>query len=336
MPGQLRWAVKKALYGPLSSELVLGYARKKYLRGKAVVLMYHELAEDHDEIDAWTIVRKSDFSRQMEYLLAHFEVVSLRDAISRKSLGGSQKPLAAVTFDDGYAGNRKILMPLAKSMGLPVDIFVATGAVVSGELYWYDRIITAAQRHDGSPLDLTRMGLGLYRINRTRGAANWAETQRLLVDLKELQPLERDTAVAKVLEMFKTDAKSAGYSISHLTREDIREMASTGLINFGAHSHCHGMLPQLTKDAVVESVMNSKRLLEDWTGDKINSFAYPSGAYDQKVMDVLKENGFACSVTTRSKPWDKEPLLEIPRIGVGRYDSFSNFKIRVSNALSRF
>lgn len=332
----LRQTVKKALYGPLSSELVLGYARKKRLRGKVVVLMYHELAEDEDEIDAWTIVKKSDFVRQMEYLTAHYDVVSLKDAISRKALEGSGKPLAAVTFDDGYAGNKKILMPLARSMGLPVEIFVATGAVTSGELYWYDRLITAAQAHDGTPLDLTRMGLRVYRINASRGASNWAETQRLLVDLKELEPLERDTAVTRILDMLKAGGRRPGYAIGHLTENDVREMASGGLVSFGAHSHCHGMLPQLAKEAVTESVMKSKGLLEEWTGGKVSSFAYPSGAYDQKVMDVLKEGGFRCSVTTRSKPWDREPLLEIPRIGVGRYDSFNHFKIRVSNALSRF
>ena len=129
----------------MSNELVLGAARKKMLRGKVVVLMYHELAEDNDAIEAWTIVRRQDFVRQMEYLKANFEVVSIDEALRAKESVGRQKPLAVVTFDDGYAGNRRILLPIMKSMGLPVAIFVSTGAVISRELSCYARIITAAQ-----------------------------------------------------------------------------------------------------------------------------------------------------------------------------------------------
>lgn len=332
----LKQTLKKALYGSMSNELVLGAARKKMLRGKVVVLMYHELAGDDDEIEAWTIVRRSDFVRQMEYLSAHFEVTGVEEAVNGKDAAGRQKPLAVVTFDDGYAGNRKILLPLMKSMGLPVTVFVSTGAVISRELYWYDRIITAAQSDRETRLDLTGMGMGSYNLNRTRGPANWAETQRLLADLKELQPLERDTAVAEILNMLKGDSGASRYSIGHLTQEEIKEMSASPLVTFGAHSHCHGMLPQLTAEGVKESVMNSKLLLEKWTGKEVKYFAYPSGAYDAKVMNVLKEGGFKGSFTTKSKPWDAEALLEIPRIGVGRYDSFDHFKIRVSNALALF
>lgn len=333
---QLRRTFKKVLLNSMSSELVLNYARKKLLNNKVVVLMYHELAGDDDEIESWTIVRKSDFIRQMEYLKAHFEVVSLRDAIFEKARGGGQRPLAVVTFDDGYSGNKNILLPLSKSMNLPVTIFVSTGAVISRELYWYDKVITAVQGKESLNLDLRQRGLGRYSLNRTQGAGNWSETQKLLLDLKELQPLERQTAVKEILETLKTYSVSSRYAISHLTEQEITEMSGCGLITFGAHSHCHGMLPQLTRAAVAESVMSSKKLLEKWTGKKVEYFAYPSGAYDQKVMDVLKEGGFECSLTTRNKPWDTEPLLEIPRISMGRYDSMDLFKVRVSNALSFF
>lgn len=331
---QLRRTFKKVLLNTMSRELVLGYARKKRLNNKVVILMYHELAGDDDEIESWTIVRKSDFTRQMEYLKAHFDVVSLEGALSGKARESAQKPLAVVTFDDGYAGNRNILLPLAKSMGLPATVFVATGAIISREMYWYDKVITAVQSKKPFTLDLNQLGLGKYHLNRTEGAANWSETQKLLLDLKELQPLERETAVKEILEMLKTYSAGSRYAITHLTEHEITEMAGCELITFGAHSHCHGMLPQLTPGAITESVMNSKKLLEKWTGKKVEYFAYPSGAYDQKVMDVLKEGRFECGLTTKNKPWDTEPLLEIPRISIGRYDSMELFKVRVSNALT--
>lgn len=330
----IKRSLKKILYSSVSNELVLGAARKKMLGKKVAVLMYHELAGDDDAIEAWTIVRRQDFVRQMEYLKAHFDVVSIDEAIRAKENAGRQKPLAVVTFDDGYAGNRRFLLPLVKSMDLPVAIFVSTGAVISRELYWYDRIISASQSEREITLDLKYMGLGSYYLNRTQGAANWAQTQKLLADLKEMQPLERKTAVKQILETLKEHTGKAGYRISHLTEQEIREMAECPLVTFGAHSHCHSMLPQLKQEAIAESVIKSKKLLEKWTGRQVRHFAYPSGAYDLKVIGVLKDAGFDSSFTTKSRPWGKEPLLEIPRIGVGRYDPFDFFKVRVSDALS--
>lgn len=318
----------------MSNELVLNFTRNR-LGNRIIALMYHDVAEDSEHTEAWTVVRRSEFLRQMEYLKSHFEVVSLGEAISRKNLGGqNNRPMAVVTFDDGYARNRKILFPIIQSLELPVSIFVATSAVISREPYWYDRVISALQSSQEFTLDLRELNLGRYRINRTAGAGNWAEIQKLLTDLKLFQPVERDRAVKRVLELVKGCKRVPGYTVDHLTVQDITDMAGCGLVTFGAHSHCHSMLPQLAPETITESVLESRRLLEKWTGKPIRFFAYPSGSYDEKVINVLKSCGFECSLTTRSKPWDNEPLLEIPRIGIGRFDSFDFFKLRVSDALS--
>ncbi|MBI2400020.1 MAG: polysaccharide deacetylase family protein [Deltaproteobacteria bacterium] len=325
---------KEILYSWISNQRLLDFSRS-CLFGKTLVLMYHEVAEDRDSIEAWTVVRKSDFVSQMEYLAANFEVVSLRDALSGK-VGRSDKPLAVVTFDDGYAGNKRTMLPVANAMGLPVTIFIATGAVANGGLYWYDRIINATQGHGPVKLDLNAQALGAFAINRTSGAENWAEIERMLRALKTLEPAKRTSAVENVLNALEAAPKGPRYALEHLSADDIREMAENGLVTFGAHSHCHSLLPQLADDEMRESVLTSRSLLEEWTGAKVEYFAYPSGAYDVRAIEVLKDNGFRCGLTTKCKPWEHESFFEIPRIGVGRYDCLDLFKIKVSNALNLF
>lgn len=333
MPGQLKRAFKKIICSSLSSELILGFVRKRKLADRVVVLMYHEIAEDADNIEAWTVVRKSDFIRHMEYLMTHFEVVSLGQALSVRSGAGLRRPLAVVTFDDGYSGNRNILLPIAKSMGLPVSIFVATSAVVTREPYWYDRIINAVQTDEQLTLDLSQHALGNYAINRTSGAENWAEIEKLLRALKALEPLERGLAVELVMSELKGRTGQGRYALEHLDLDALREMAQCELITFGAHSHCHSLLPQLGTEAMQQSVKTSRKLLEEWTGKKVDYFAYPGGVYDERVIKVLGDSGFSCALTTKSKPWEGEPFFEIPRVGVGRYDSLDLFKVKISNAL---
>lgn len=323
--------LRDILYGCISNERFLDLSRGA-MAGKVLVLMYHEVGPDDADIEAWTVVRRSDFERQMEYLRANFEVVSLAEAVA-SSVSRSGKPRAVVTFDDGYAGNRRHMLPVMDSLGLPVSIFVATGAVVTGLPYWYDRIINGLQGKGPVKVDLGGFSLGTFAMNRTKGADNWSEIERLLRALKSLAPSTRDEAVARVMASLEGGPGWEGYRLEHLGADDIREMAGNALVSFGAHSHCHNLLTQLGTDEVRESVLTSKRLLEEWTGKEVCHFAYPSGAYDERVKKVLEDCGFACALATRGRPWEGEPRFEIPRVGVGRYDSLDLFKIKVTNAL---
>ena len=80
-----------------------------------------------------------------------------------------------VTFDDGYAGNYRVLLPIVKSMNMPVTVFVATKHIQDQSLYWYDRLINALQGEEN--ISLNHLLLGKYRINQCKGAENWREIE---------------------------------------------------------------------------------------------------------------------------------------------------------------
>ena len=53
-------------------------ARSRALQGGAVtILMYHTLGRDDEDFDAWTVVRRGDFLRQVDWLRRHCAVLSL-------------------------------------------------------------------------------------------------------------------------------------------------------------------------------------------------------------------------------------------------------------------
>lgn len=328
----LKRALRSSLNKVFSFEPFLSNLRSFKLPNKTIVLMYHEIADDKDDIEAWTVVRKSDFIRQMEYVSEHFDILGMEDALGRMSDGraGSKKPSALITFDDGYNGNNRVLFPIVKSMNLPVTVFVASGAVNEGQLYWYDRVIIALQGNAQVALDLRRLDLGSYRINRYRGAENWREIDRLLCDLKALEPRKRAAAVESIIDELGP-RKAAPYFMGPLSHAELVELSGSPLITIGAHSHCHNILTQLPVQEVRKSIQTSKELLEKWTGRKMRYFSYPNGNYNDSVVDIVRGLGFECSFTTVSRPWGADDsVFTIPRIGVGRYDSFESFKIKVS------
>lgn len=330
--------LKELIYKSVAQEPLLRYWQKARLPGSAIVLTYHELAEDQENIDAWTVVRKSNFIDQMQYLRLHFNVVSLDDAITRMGKAEEGKaPMAVITFDDGDSGNCRVLLPLIESMNLPVTIFVATRQIQEQAGYWFDRLINALQRKETINLDLRSRGLGDYVINRRRGARNWNEIERLLVDLKNLPPNFRIDTVNHIVHQIGEGVQNGFAQILPLSIQELQELAACPLVTVGAHSHCHNILTQLPDDEMRDSVVRSKELLELWTGKAVEYFAYPNGDYDDRVARIVREAGFRCAVATTSHPWRRgDSLFAIPRIGIGRYDSLERFKINLIGGINQF
>jgi peptidoglycan/xylan/chitin deacetylase (PgdA/CDA1 family) len=330
----LKNLTRTAIYRMATWEPWFEPLRQRRLGGKAVIFMYHELAADDDEIESWTVVRRSDFMRQMDYLRARFDIVSLAQAIERMSLpNDAERPLAVLTFDDGDRGNRDVLLPIVEALALPVTIFVATRQVQDQELYWFDRLINALQTDQPVVIRHPALSVPVCPVNATRGARNWSRIEQLLSALKALDPQVREQVVEDILQ--RLPARSTRRrAIAPLSVRDVRELAGSPFVTVGAHSHCHNILTQLDGATARETIGRSKALLESWTGRTIDYFAYPNGDYNDSVIEAVATAGFKAAVAGEPRLWSRgENLLALPRIGVGRYDTHAVFKAKASGGL---
>jgi len=323
---------RKSLFRDFSFALLRFVSRATRLRNRVVSLMYHEVLPDDQPFDAWHVVRESDFYAQMRYLQEHFEVVSLDEAYTRIRTGAERRrPMALVTFDDGYRGNRDVVWPIARHLGIPVTIFIAPFAVQNQTPYWYDRVIAALIGEEPFEIDLRHHGLDVYRVPRgQKGEGRWVQVQRILSRLQLLEPELREQVTGEVVEQARAGGSMVP-PLRALTIEDVRSMASSSHIEFGAHSLCHDALTQLTPEKARQSILQSKLVLEEWTGHPVRHFAYPYGSFDPTVVRLVRECGFLTSHSTIPGFWREETsLFEIPRLGIGRYDSLGYVKARLS------
>ena len=330
--------LKRLIYMSVSNGVTLSLVRALTKRAEtAVVLMYHDLAEDDTDIEAWTVVRKSDFLRQMEYVGRHYEIVSLDTALNRvRREGEPGRPMAVVTFDDGDRGNASILLPTIQALNIPVTIYVATRQIVEQSPYWFDRVVNALQFDRPATVDLSAFRLERYAVNTTRGAENWREIQRLLEGLKSLDADKRAAAVEKMLADLSGLERRPGCRIEPMNVGEIKTLASSSLVTIGAHSHCHSLLTQLAPKEVDQSVKLSKDLLEKWTEKAVEHFAYPNGNYDAGIVEIVRKAGFHSAVTTEGREWHvQDSPYAIPRVGVGRYDRPENFRLNLVGGIRR-
>ncbi len=105
----------------------------------------------------------------------------------------------------------------------------------------------------------------------------------------------------------------------------IKEMADSGLVEFGGHTLTHPHLNTLDKDAQRHEMAENKAQLEQLLGQKLASFAYPFGSHNQDSKTLAKELDYPFAVATDSGPLAMhEDPYQIRRIAIfPRTDAFS-------------
>jgi peptidoglycan/xylan/chitin deacetylase (PgdA/CDA1 family) len=123
--------------------------------------------------------------------------------------------------------------------------------------------------------------------------------------------------------------------IDALNVEQIREMSSSGLIEFGAHTQHHVNLLKLTDEEAFAEMQTSKQDVEALVG-KCLSFAYPFGRFNEKHQQMAKEIGFKNAVSTRKKiePYNEVNQFNIPRVST--HGAMNRIQMRIALAKGRY
>lgn len=138
------------------------------------------------------------------------------------------------------------------------------------------------------------------------------------------------TAVLPLLE--KYDMKATVFLISdmigtegHLNEAQIREMAASGRIHFGSHTKSHRKLSELDDDEMRIELLESRRRIEELTGQTVTSLAYPNGVCDSASERVAAENGYLYCYTTDRPSESYYENTRLPRSYVMRDTDIADF-----------
>ena len=100
-----------------------------------VMILRHHLVSDRPHRNGVSTV---DFLRQVNYLLRHYRVVSLTEAVELVRKGEVNVPTVAITFDDGYADNFVNLRAVSEEIGVPIGYFISTEHISNGREFAHD------------------------------------------------------------------------------------------------------------------------------------------------------------------------------------------------------
>lgn len=106
----------------------------------------------------------------------------------------------------------------------------------------------------------------------------------------------------------------------YLHWSQIQEMASSGNIVFGSHTRQHKWLPGQNMETLSNEIVESKRILEEKLGTKVNWFSYPYGASDGQVRSIVQKANYLGAVTTLPGEWNSQSeIYSLRRVKIGNY-----------------
>jgi peptidoglycan/xylan/chitin deacetylase (PgdA/CDA1 family) len=283
---------------------------------KLTVLMYHRVLGDPDPLTGE--VHAQHFDLQMRALREYFTVLPLFEAVVRLAERTLPSRAVAITFDDGYADNALIALPILQAHGLHATFFIADGYLDGGRMF-NDTVIEAVRRLPGPVLELSLPGfppaLPAGSIEEKRQALG-----RVLGSVKYLEPEQRqrvvEQLVARVPGKLPTDLM--------MTQEQVRTLTRAGM-DVGGHTVNHPILSSVAIESARQEIEANRSKLRAITGTEVPLFAYPNGVpgkdYSYAHRELVRAAGYKAAVTTswgaadatcdpyqlpRFTPWDRE------------------------------
>lgn len=250
----------------------------------------------------------AQFERIVHLISRAFNVLGLKEGISRLSDRSLPAAAAAITFDDGYVDNATIALPILRRYNLPVTIFVATAFLEGGRM-WNDDVIEAVRRTPGPTLDWSRFGLGVHDMRSMHARVRCYSD--VLARMKYVDHMKRAVQAREI-------ARHAGVpetSELMMSRAQLRALRADG-VEIGAHTHTHPILNSIDDREASKEIEGGKGRLEALLDEPVALFAYPNGVpevdFSARHVDMVRSAGFKAAVTTArgtAGPGDDEFLV---------------------------
>jgi peptidoglycan/xylan/chitin deacetylase (PgdA/CDA1 family) len=293
-------------------------------RHMPLVIGYHRVVEDFDTSAGSympsMLISIRMLERQLDWVGRHFRIISLDEMGSQLERGEPfRKPVAAITFDDGYRDVYDHAFPLLKRKGIPSAVFVVTDLVGTQNLQIYDKLYFLLARAfstwRSAPQELVRrlqsLGIEVPETGRMRSLDRdpYAAMRSLLTVLpqNELRRIMRTLEAEIELDESRLKEHHA------FSWDMLAEMNRAG-VTIGSHTRTHTLLTNETWQHVLDQTADSKQELEYRLGITIRHFAYPNGSYNAPAVRAVAQAGYRFAYTTCPHRDSQYPLLTIPRV----------------------
>jgi peptidoglycan/xylan/chitin deacetylase (PgdA/CDA1 family) len=259
----------------------------RFKENQDVVLLYHNVLDVARQDINFRNVSVPDFEKVLRYIKRHFNVVTLREIMTKPSTGRR----IAITFDDGLVNNIRHALPVLETLQIPATFFISTPWLNGESVLWPDELSRLLQ-HVGNDVELN--GERFHRTYKCqfRSSKNNAKLEAVLCALPQHTI---DEFLSKLKQRYPTNAQYNSQEEDFcrvMKGEEIRILASSRFAEIGSHTVTHRNLNLLEDEELQEELKDSKKYLEQICQKPIDMFAFPFGIYSERILHAAETAGY--------------------------------------------
>lgn len=319
-----------------------------------VVFTFHRVTDHRTNLRGYLRYEKGVdvrvFKKQVEFITRHFNVINMdqyKSHVSGRSRPGLHEAL--ITFDDGDDEFETYILPVLKNHNCPAVIFVPTAYPDSNLKFWHVRVsnlFACATEETWKSLKQKENSLppDIQDINDTisvKTAQEKASGCRKIVRFLDSQPVEYTDSVIETME--RVIGFEDKLNIGTLGWNELIRLKEQG-IEIESHTVKHRKLTLLDKDAILEELEKSKAHLKQKLAIDSEAICYPSGAFDDTVLNLSEKAGYKVGFTTQpgisGYPLNGRERFRIKRLGVNGTNKYELelylAKLLAKNLLKQF
>jgi peptidoglycan/xylan/chitin deacetylase (PgdA/CDA1 family) len=273
-----------------------------------------------------------ELRRHLRYLKRNFRLLTMEELLGAAEGDFSilGRPCAMVTFDDGYRDNFDLALPVLQELEAPATFFVPTGFLESPKLSWWDRIAYVLKTTQEARISLDYPVSIALQTGESEKAI-----QELIIAYKSAAEVDDNRFFETLESAAKVEVDDVALARDlFMSWEQVQQLSQMGM-SIQGHTHSHPILGRLPEARQRWEMTESKRILEERLGKKVEAIAYPvgsRGAFSDATKRLAKESGYRVGFSFYggiNLPGSVDSL-DIRRCPVDATDEFDELRARAT------
>ncbi len=234
---------------------------------------------------------------------ARYRMVTIGEGVRElDNVGG--KSLVALSMDDGYRDNHRVMLPMLKKVGVGATVFLETRPLDERRVNWSHKFFWILTKL--SPADFVYRYGELCKDKQAFHTANQFVTEgredpvyqfkRILK--YETDPHDRDAVIDRIFEEQGGNERELCDRL-YVDWDEARELQKGG-VELGGHTVSHAILSKLDPVEAAREIRDGRESMKRALGTEIPTFAYPWGRrwdFNDAAESAVTSAGFESAST---------------------------------------
>lgn len=275
--------MKKFFFNVLYKSGFLNLVRKSK-KSKVTIVSLHKISSTKPNF-FWEPITPILFEDLLKYLKKHYNVIKFSQL---GAITNVRKPLAIISFDDGYKDFLDNALPLLKKYSICCNQNVVIECLDSGMMIWTEKLNGIFQTlYQRNTADLS---LNIENEKFSLGVQlNWIEFyNKVFQRLSILPRIKRQ----EILANWQTEYRIFLEDSTMMSWDEVKQLPKD-LVEIGSHTYSHDILTTISDDNELnKEIFASKERLQNELNLDVEIFALPNGLGNFKIHEMCRKAGY--------------------------------------------